>query len=68
VTSTRIEDLVSAVWRFVHDPLEAQAVGAAARDAALARYGLGRFLGDWDALLEDVAARSVTTRVAALGW
>jgi hypothetical protein len=68
VTSTRAEDLVSAVWRFVHDPLEAQAVGAAARESALARYGLGRFLGDWDALLEDVAASTVPTRAAALGW
>ena len=56
VVSTRMEDLVSAVWRFVHDPLEAQAVGAAAREAALARYGLGRFLADWDALLLEVAA------------
>jgi Glycosyl transferases group 1 len=56
VVSTRLEDLVSAVWRFVNDPLEAQVVGAAAREAALARYGLGRFLADWDAILADVAA------------
>jgi hypothetical protein len=39
------------VWRFIHDPSEAQAVGAAARESALARYGLGRFLADWDARL-----------------
>jgi Glycosyl transferases group 1 len=61
VVSTRVEDLQSAVWRFVHDPLEAQAVGAAAREAALARYGLGRFLADWDALLLDVLAPAPAT-------
>jgi glycosyltransferase involved in cell wall biosynthesis len=61
VVSTRVEDLVSAVWRFVHDPLEAQVVGAAAREAALGRYGLGRFLADWDALLLDVVSHAPAT-------
>jgi glycosyltransferase involved in cell wall biosynthesis len=51
VVSTRPEDLAAAVWRFVHDPSEAQVVGAAARQAALSRYGLARFLADWDARL-----------------
>ena len=52
VVSTRPEDLAAAVWRFMHDPGEAQAVGAAGREAALSHYGLGRFLADWDARLE----------------
>ena len=56
VVSTRLEELASAVWRFVHDPSAAQAAGAAAREAALARYGLGRFLADWDALLGEISA------------
>jgi hypothetical protein len=30
--------------------------GKAAREAALARYSLGRFLDDWDALLAEVCA------------
>jgi len=55
VVSTRPEVLADAVWRYVHDPLLAQAAGAAAREAALAHYGLGRFLADWDALLARVA-------------
>ena len=54
VLSTRIEDLTAAVWRFTHDPTYAQQVGAAAREAALARYGVGRFLADWDQLLAAV--------------
>jgi hypothetical protein len=52
VVTTRPEELATAVWRFIHDPSEAQAVGAVAREAALSRYGLGRFLADWDARLE----------------
>jgi glycosyltransferase involved in cell wall biosynthesis len=51
VVTTRPEELKAAVWRFIHDPSEAQAVGAMARETALARYGLGRFLADWDARL-----------------
>jgi hypothetical protein len=58
VVTTRPEELAAAVWRFVHDPSEAQAVGAAARDAALSRYGLGRFLADWDARLHAWAPAS----------
>jgi glycosyltransferase involved in cell wall biosynthesis len=66
VISTRVEDLVSAVWRFVHDPSESQRVGAAAREAALSRYGLGRFLADWEVLLAEAAARTDLTPRAAL--
>ncbi|MCW2826935.1 MAG: glycosyl transferase [Marmoricola sp.] len=51
VVTTRPDELAAAVWRFAHDPAQAQAVGAAARESALARYGLGRFLADWDARL-----------------
>jgi glycosyltransferase involved in cell wall biosynthesis len=55
VVTNRPEELAAAVWRFVHDPAEAQAVGSAARESALARYGLGRFLADWDARLRACA-------------
>jgi len=59
VVTTRPEELVAAVWRFVHDPSEAQAVGAAARAAALSRYGLGRFLADWDARINAAVPATV---------
>jgi glycosyltransferase involved in cell wall biosynthesis len=59
VVSTRPEELKAAVWRFVHDPTEAQVVGARAREAALGRYGLGRFLADWDARLAAWAPAGV---------
>jgi glycosyltransferase involved in cell wall biosynthesis len=56
VVTNRPEELAAAVWRFIHDPSEAQVVGAAARQAALSRYGLGRFLADWDLRLDAWAA------------
>jgi hypothetical protein len=54
--STDVELLQAALRRFVHEPEAARAAGEAARAAALARYGLTRFLADWDALLAQVVA------------
>ena len=51
VVSNRPEELAAAIERFLADPSDAATVGAAARAAALSRYGLGRFLADWDARL-----------------
>jgi glycosyltransferase involved in cell wall biosynthesis len=53
--STNVEVLAQAVHRFVADPDAARAAGLAAREAALERYGLERFLSDWDQLLEEIA-------------
>lgn len=55
VVSTRVEVLRDAVRDLVADPDTARERGLAARVAALERYGLGRFLADWDELLEGVA-------------
>ena len=53
--STRVDVLAEAIRTLVRDHEEARARGEAAREAALARYGLERFLADWDELLEEVA-------------
>jgi hypothetical protein len=53
--STRPERLWAAVRDFLHDEDAARLAGKAARAAALERYGLGRFLADWDSLLRGVA-------------
>jgi glycosyltransferase involved in cell wall biosynthesis len=55
VVSNRLDVLRGALARLVREPEEARAMGRAARDAALARYGLERFLADWDELLAEVA-------------
>ncbi|CAM5576880.1 glycosyltransferase [Streptomyces fumanus] len=54
VVSNRIDVLTDAVRGFLADPSHAREVGAAARAAALARYGLSRFLDDWERLLKEV--------------
>lgn len=54
VLSTRPERLWAAVREFLHDPDAARLSGKAARAAALERYGLDRFLADWDRLLAEV--------------
>jgi glycosyltransferase involved in cell wall biosynthesis len=51
--STSVDALVDALGRLVADPDEARERGRAARAAALERYGLERFLADWDALLQE---------------
>jgi hypothetical protein len=55
VVSTRVDGLAGAVRTLIADPDRARAAGEAARSAALERYGLQRFLDDWDRLLEEVA-------------
>jgi hypothetical protein len=54
VLSTRPERLWTAVREYLHDEDAARLAGKAARAAALERYGLARFLADWDRLLTEV--------------
>jgi glycosyltransferase involved in cell wall biosynthesis len=56
VLSTRVDVLAQALRDLVAEPERAREAGRAARRAALARYGLDRFLADWDALLAEVVA------------
>jgi hypothetical protein len=55
--STEPDRLERALRELVAEPELARSQGAAARAHALARYGLDRFLADWDALLADVTER-----------
>lgn len=59
VLSTDVDVLVDAVRDYVDEPGRAAADGARARQAVLARYGLGRFVDDWDSTLVNVASRKV---------
>ncbi|MEU1885854.1 glycosyltransferase [Micromonospora sp. WMMD987] len=56
--ATRVDTLLAAAARFVAEPAEARRAGAEARAAALGRYGLDRFLADWDRLLEEEVCAS----------
>ncbi|MET9524298.1 glycosyltransferase [Streptomyces coeruleorubidus] len=54
--STRPEVLARAARRYLHEPEAAAADGARARQAALERYGLKRFLADWERLITEVCS------------
>ncbi|MFF1573102.1 glycosyltransferase [Leifsonia sp. NPDC058292] len=49
--STDVRDLHTALLQLVDDPGRAREQGAMAREWALEKFGLGRFLAEWDALL-----------------
>ncbi|MDT4995288.1 MAG: hypothetical protein QOH97_5180 [Actinoplanes sp.] len=53
VLSTRVGTLVEAARWLLDEPSAAARLGARARQVALTRYGLDRFLADWDRLLEE---------------
>jgi hypothetical protein len=55
VVSADLERLVSGARALLADPDAARAAGEVARTAALDRFGLERFLTDWDTLLKEVA-------------
>lgn len=56
VVSTKVDVLDGAIRRLVADPDEARERGRVARAVARERYGLERFLSDWDEVLEEVRA------------
>ncbi|MEV0734032.1 glycosyltransferase [Polymorphospora sp. NPDC050346] len=53
VLSTRVDTLVDAARWLIDEPEAAGRLGARAREVARTRYGLDRFLADWDRLLEE---------------
>jgi len=53
VLATRVDTLVDAAHWLIEEPGQARLLGNRARQVALARYGLDRFLADWDRLLEE---------------
>ncbi|TPV50303.1 glycosyltransferase family 4 protein [Pseudarthrobacter phenanthrenivorans] len=52
--SADLDELLRCAQRLVANPDEARRRGVAAREAALERYGLGKFLDRWDELLADL--------------
>jgi glycosyltransferase involved in cell wall biosynthesis len=58
VLSTRVDTLVDAARWLLDDPAAARRLGDRARQVALTRYSLDRFLADWDRLLEEETCAS----------
>ena len=59
VLDTDVDALVRNLRALLADRDAADALGARGRAYALRRFGLGRFLADWQALLSGVVARSL---------
>ena len=55
ICSTDVDRLVAELRALVAEPDRARELGAAAREHVLNRYGLDRFLADWDAVLDRAA-------------
>jgi hypothetical protein len=55
--SADVDELVRTARTLLADPDEARRRGAIAREVALERYGLARFLADWDDTLDGALAR-----------
>jgi Glycosyl transferases group 1 len=56
VLSTDVGELLEAARWLISDDAAARRCGAIARGAARKRYGLSRFLSDWDSMLKEVAS------------
>jgi len=59
--SADLDELLATGRRLLAEPEAAREMGMAARSFARARYGLERFLGDWDEMLEHHAREGVST-------
>ncbi|MDP9888581.1 glycosyltransferase [Pseudarthrobacter enclensis] len=57
IVSADIDELLRCAERLLANPDEARRRGLAGREAALERYGLGRFQDRWDELLADLRTR-----------
>ncbi len=53
ILSTRVDTLLDATAWLLDEPVEAHRIGTRAAEVARARYGLDRFLNDWDRLLKE---------------
>ena len=62
--STDVDRIAAALRRMVMDPDEARERGRVARRVALERFGLERFLADWDRALEEAVAEAPRRAVA----
>ena len=54
LVSNDVDDLQKFARRLLDDPDDAYAMGIVAREAALQRYGLDKFLRAWDQLLTEL--------------
>jgi glycosyltransferase involved in cell wall biosynthesis len=62
---TSVDRLVAVMRALIRDPALARRWGEGARRAALARFGMARFIDDWNQALTDAVAMHPTTPAAS---
>lgn len=65
--SADVDELLRCARRLLANPEEARRRGAAARQAALERYSLGRFLDRWDEILGDLHTHPAAAALTSSG-
>lgn len=60
--SNDLDELVDAMQRLLREPHTAQAWGAAAKQRAESRFGIARFVADWQTVLADACERHALRR------
>ena len=62
---TNVSNLVERMQELLRDPQEARRLGEGARQRALERFSISRFIADWDRALRDVTAAGRVRPLAA---
>lgn len=61
---TNVSTLVSRMQELIEDPSEARRLGEGARKRAMERFGIERFVHDWNATLSEVTGISIVSPLA----
>jgi glycosyltransferase involved in cell wall biosynthesis len=62
--SNDIDQLERNMQRLLDDPQLAREIGARGRETALRRFGIQRFIGDWDTTFRDAIGQHQASRTA----
>ena len=58
---TNLSTLVRRMRELIDDPSEARRLGENARKRAMERFGIGRFISDWNAVLQEVTGSGIAS-------
>jgi hypothetical protein len=62
--NTNLESLVNRMGELLHDPAKARRLGEGAREVAIARFSINRFVQDWCEVFERAVDQSSNVHVA----
>jgi len=62
---TNVEQLINRMEELLHDPQKARRMGEGAREVAIARFNINRFIQDWCDVFERAVSRTSTVQPKA---